>query len=104
MTNTTPQPLPSVEEVVETFKDKLDSLLPETHEEFKGHHFLSIVDLFRTTLTARDAAHQEAMGEMVEEINETLQTKLASVAPTNKIHAIVKAIARYRGVLEDTKN
>jgi ABC-type methionine transport system ATPase subunit len=39
-------------------------------------------------------AHKVEMEKLVEEINETLQTKLASVAPTNKIDAIIKEIAK----------
>jgi hypothetical protein len=93
MTNTTPQPIPSVEEVVAAFDHKFY----HDHEE-RGLTYLrnDVVGWLRTTLTARDAAHQEAMREMVREILDTAyfddwECHVIDVAK-------VEAIARSRGV------
>ncbi len=113
MTNTTPQPIPSVEEVVAAFEE----LVPEVGFEWCQGHQHDVERLIRTTLTARDAywaqheqemyesldaeyqrqlvardaAHQEAMGEMVREILEL--TEYGHVNEND-----IKAIARSRGV------
>jgi len=111
--NTTPQPnLPSVEEVVAAF----EGLVPEVGFEWCQGHQHDVEKLIRAILTQRDAywiehehdmyesleaAHQEAMGEMVREILDTAyfddwECHVIDVAK-------VEAIARSRGVLEDDK-
>jgi hypothetical protein len=111
--NTTPQPNPSVEEVVEEFKklggddeylnyaEKDD--LPTGHLT-RGYHWPEskneldpdeIIDWLRTTLTARDAAHKEAMGEMVKRLEQQIQM---GADPRIAIQLERTAIARFQGV------
>ena len=62
---TTPQPIPSVEEVVAEFQKEFPLLYSKqimTSEPQAAEK--RVVDWLRATLTARDKAHQEAMGEL----------------------------------------
>ncbi len=100
MTNTNPQPIPSVEEVVATF----EGLVPEVGFEWCQGHQHDVEKLIRTILTARDLAHQEAMGEMDEVFIIFLNRVLRDKTDPRMIAAIVEdlreEIARSRGVVD----
>jgi len=74
-----------IEGVVEELTSKLDTLLPKMNEKFKGHHFLDVIGLVRTTLQSQadqyekekeemyaqlEIVHTSTMQEMVREILE----------------------------------
>lgn len=124
MTNTTPQPMPSVEEVVKALMLKIGAF-----DLDHSSHYNIVEKILTTTFTKERAAHKEAMGEMVERIKDALPMKqrekcddedncgLCLRGLERKCHVqeisrvineirddVLEAIARYRGVLEDTKN
>ncbi len=66
MTNTTPQPnLPSLEEVMQQFKEQVPQPERYYHASLDWKDWINLEDWLRTTLTTRDAAHQEAMGQVL---------------------------------------
>jgi hypothetical protein len=111
--STTPQPnLPSVEEVVEAFDAFLEKYTGKHETTFELAKILYadtvrvrkdlIVKEFTQILTARDAAHKEAMGEMDEVFIIFLNRVLRDKTDPRIIAAIVEdlreEIARSRGV------
>ena len=104
MTNTTPRPLQSVEEVVETFeKSFVDTQYvigtnKKAYQEWKDlGDAEEAISWFRTILTQRDKAHKEAMREMVRDVLATLREPYVE---HEWYIAEVEAIARSRGVLD----
>ena len=94
-----------IEGVVEELTSKLDTLLPKMNEKFKGHHFLDVIGLVRTTLQSQADQYEKEKEEMYAQLEivhtSTMQEMVREIidgvhSPIYKTR--VKIIAKKYGV------